>query len=95
MKFCITPDQRPADEGPQSEVKTEEKVSSVHEKVHNLRDLLRQLQSGTLPGYLSRLSKLEAQHEERIQKCHVDKEIELQMVGVTMILSWIIFYFLI
>eukprot|EP00116_Pleurobrachia_bachei_P005933 sb/3466195/ len=75
-------DQRPAEEGPPivTEIKTEEKTSSVHEKVHNLRDLLRQLQSGTLPGYLSRLAKLEAQHKERIQKCHVDKEIELQMI---------------
>ena len=31
-----------------------ERCNAVHEKVHNLRDLLRQLQSGTLPGYLSK-----------------------------------------
>ena len=31
-----------------------ERCNAVHEKVHSLRDLLRQLQSGTLPGYLSK-----------------------------------------
>jgi len=87
LDFGVDSSEDTEDASETDQVKTEdsanietERCNAVHEKVHNLRDLLRQLQSGTLPGYLSKLAKIEQLYEERMHRCQVEKELDLQMI---------------
>lgn len=86
LDFGVDSSEDTEDASETDQIKTEdsanietERCNAVHEKVHNLRDLLRQLQSGTLPGYLSKLAKIEQLYEERMHRCQVEKELDLQM----------------
>jgi len=60
---------------------SEETERYMKEKVQQLRDLLQQLQDGTLPEYVNRLSRLQSVLEERLFVASTYKDIELEMVN--------------
>lgn len=84
-----TEDASETDQVKTDEVTVADAQSPIHEKIQNLRDLLRQLQNGSLPGYLSRLAKIESQYEERMHRCEVDKELDLKMVNCSLLINQI------